>query len=109
MSRICHRRTGGAHGVPVNAAGPIGPAASRPRRIAAAAHWIAPSAILALLPKCPMCFAGYIALWTGLGVSVPTAARFRMLILVLCVGALALLALGQLRRLFVLARPRHDR
>ena len=39
--------------------------------------WIGPSALLVLLPKCPMCLAGYLAL-AGIGVSVPVAAGLRV-------------------------------
>jgi len=40
-------------------------------------RWLLPASVLALMPKCPMCFAGYIALGTGLGVSAPLAGQLR--------------------------------
>jgi hypothetical protein len=60
--------------------------------------WIIPSAILALIPKCPMCLAAYIALWTGLGLSVAAAANLRVLLIVACVISLVLVAARQTRR-----------
>jgi hypothetical protein len=61
--------------------------------------WIVPSAILALVPKCPMCFAAYIALWTGIGLSFSAAIYVRASVLVVCVGLIVFLAARNVRRL----------
>lgn len=39
--------------------------------------WGAPSVILALLPKCPLCVAAYVSLATGIGLTLSVAAFLR--------------------------------
>lgn len=63
------------------------------KRIASAASWLLPSTALALMPKCPACFAAYFAAATGLGLSVSTAAQFRYATIFACVALLAAMAL----------------
>jgi len=69
------------------------------RRIRKASGWIAPSVGLALLPKCPVCLAAYLAIGTGLGVSLTTATYLRTLFELLCVASLGYLAARRLRGL----------
>ena len=70
---------------------------SRPTRILHRAwrgiQWLFPTAFLALMPKCPLCVAAYIALFTGIGISVSTATLLQRLCLLTCSASLAYLAL----------------
>jgi hypothetical protein len=37
-------------------------------------------ALMVLLPKCPMCIAAYLTLWTGASVAMPVASHLRLLL-----------------------------
>ena len=69
------------------------------RRFIEVAGWIVPSTILALIPKCPACLAAYIALWSGIGLSLSAAMYLRTSLLVLCVGLILFLVGWNARRL----------
>ena len=73
--------------------------ASRLRGGGEIAGWIVPTATLALLPKCPACVAAYLALATGIGISLPAATYLRAMLVVLCVASLVFIAARRLRSL----------
>jgi hypothetical protein len=61
--------------------------------------WIVPAAILALIPKCPMCLAAYVALWTGIGLSISAAIYLRASLLVVSIALILFLAVRSVHRL----------
>ena len=69
------------------------------RRRREIAGWIIPGAILALLPKCPLCLAAYVAVWTGIGLSFSAATHLRMVLVILCVGFISFLVAKNTHRL----------
>lgn len=70
-------------------------AARKSRGVAA---WLVPGGLLVLMPKCPVCLAGYVAAATGLGLSVPAASGLRTVLIALCCVSLAFLVLRLLLR-----------
>ena len=69
------------------------------RRGGEIAGWLISGLVLALMPKCPACLAAYVAIASGIGLSVTTAAHLRLAILILCAASLILLAGIRARRL----------
>jgi hypothetical protein len=53
-------------------------------RIGAAAQWAGPLVVLALVPKCPACVAGYVLLFTGIGMTFAAAAAVRTGVIAVC-------------------------
>jgi hypothetical protein len=47
--------------------------------------------LLVLLPKCPLCIAAYLAVWTGAGAAITIATRLRPLLEILFAASVALL------------------
>jgi hypothetical protein len=75
------------------------------RRCREIGAWAFPSAVLALMPKCPACLAAYLAIWTGFGLSLSTATYLRSALLILCISSLLYLVITRLGQVVVAKRP----
>jgi hypothetical protein len=60
--------------------------------------WAMPSVLLAVMPKCPACVAAYVAIGTGLGLSLPAAAAVRGMLVILCITSLSYLIASRIYR-----------
>ncbi|HCS50281.1 hypothetical protein [Rubinisphaera sp.] len=67
-------------------------------RVRQVINWCLPTAVIALLPKCPLCLAGYFTLLTGAGISLTTAALLRSGVLYFSLAALCFLTFQLVRR-----------
>lgn len=76
-------------------------------RAALCLKWAIPVTVLAIIPKCPVCIAGYVLLFTGMSLSVSVVAGVRWGLIALSVLAIAWLIIRVLRR--TLSRGAHDR
>ncbi|HWB13237.1 MAG TPA: hypothetical protein VG826_28685 [Pirellulales bacterium] len=61
--------------------------------------WVFPGAVFVLVPKCPVCLAAHVTLWTGLGLSLSAAAWLRWVLLLACAASLVFLIAKRLPRL----------
>jgi len=68
------------------------------RRLLENAGWMVPGAILALLPKCPVCVATCAVIGTGVGFSLSATTYLRTLLVILCLASLLYLAARGMRR-----------
>lgn len=60
--------------------------------------WLVPGTLLALMPKCPVCVAAYLALFTGVGVPLSAAGFLRTGLIAICVLSLTYLAIRRLSK-----------
>jgi hypothetical protein len=67
------------------------------RTVRRAVGWIVPGVVIAAMPKCPLCLAAYVAIFTGFGISLAAASFAWWFVVATCTGVLAYLAIGTVR------------
>ena len=70
------------------------------RAVVRAVSWIVPSVLLAAMPKCPLCLAAYVAVFTGFGISLAAAKFAWWSVAIGCVAVLVYLATTTVRGFF---------
>jgi hypothetical protein len=68
----------------------------RLRKLWKGTHWLVPSLLLAFMPKYPMCIVAYVALFTGIGISLTAAHWIQLFLWSLCLLSLAYLAITRI-------------
>ena len=92
MSAQCCHTTNGRTGIDTASPAPkVCPEQqlSRLTRFIRSVRLIVPGALLVLVPKCPVCMSAYIALGTGVGITVSTATYLRIALIFICITAIA--------------------
>ena len=69
-------------------------------------QWLFPTTLLVLMPKCPLCVAAYVALFTGMGITVTAARWIQMLMLTICLISLSYLTVRLIRKARCSSAPR---
>jgi hypothetical protein len=64
-----------------------------------AVSWIVPGVVLAAMPKCPLCLAAYVALFTGFWISIAAAIFAWWFVGVICISVFAYLSMSAVRGL----------
>ncbi|PSL42874.1 hypothetical protein CLV51_11091 [Chitinophaga niastensis] len=100
MNTHCSCNTATGSSVRKTISAPSGQRLSFRQRFVNFMRVIIPGIILALLPKCPFCLAAYVAVGTGIGLSVTTARYLRTGLVVLCVGSLVYLAASRVKIIY---------
>lgn len=65
-----------------------------------AVSWVVPGVVLAAMPKCPLCLAAYVALFTGFEISIAAAKFAWWSVAIGCVAVLVYLAATTVRGFF---------
>jgi membrane protein implicated in regulation of membrane protease activity len=71
------------------------------------AGWVLPGVVLALVPKCPMCVAAYIAIATGLSISVAIATYLRLGLITVCAASLVFFTTRFVKRVVASQQKHH--
>ena len=80
------------------------PCCARRHRVTGGAGIFLSVATLVLMPKCPLCVAAYLALFTGITISVSEASFLRTVVLIVCSTVLLTLALSAISKAIHITR-----
>jgi hypothetical protein len=67
------------------------------QRVGNSLCWLAPAAVLVLMPKCPLCLIAYVAAVSGIVLTVSASSFLQGFITIFCAGALTVLIWQKLR------------